>query len=138
MDFGSEDMPCQPLCPVHYDVMTYQVISPTDPSLAEGCHYSCCVPSCGLNYSPELGYFAIGQNDDHWQGRQSSSIRIHRWHTQAICAEQHNFLMYLESLDVSAGTQTFRCPHNDCGKTLQVKHGGPPTYWLGEGFFRPS
>jgi hypothetical protein len=138
IDFGLEDMRWQPLCPIHYGVMVIQVTGPTDAALAEGCHYSCSVSSCGLNYSPELGYFAIGQNDDHWQGAQSSSIRIHRWHIQAICGEQHNLSMYLESTDVINGTQTFRCPKDDCGKTLQVERDGPPAYWLGEGFFGPS
>jgi hypothetical protein len=46
--------------------------------------------------------------------------------------------MYLESVDANAKVENFRCPQKECRQTMQVPSGGPPVYWLGEGFFNYS
>jgi hypothetical protein len=62
------------------------------------------------NYSPELGHFALDENEDEWQTTRPSSLRIQRRTIQVICGEQHKFLMYLESLDATGCFENFRCP----------------------------
>jgi hypothetical protein len=138
-----QNVPCRPLCPIHHQIMTVDSDGPDAARLAtstsiEGRNYSCNVSGCRLNYSAELGYFALEENEDQWQATRSSSLRIQRRTTQAICGEQHQFFMYLESLDVTRDLENFRCPQEDCRRTLQVQRGEPPAYWLGERFFESS
>src|SRR5215472_9247421 len=121
MSVRTKGLRCQPLCPIHYEVMTassdgQEAIQSGITTAPEGQHYSCAVLACRMNYSPELGYFALEKNDDHWEGAKgsrSSSFRIRRWPIQAVCGDRDKFLMYLESLDANGDVENFRCPHED-------------------------
>ncbi|HET8923586.1 MAG TPA: hypothetical protein VFN26_11390 [Candidatus Acidoferrum sp.] len=129
----------RPLCPTHYKVM---LISPSlvkDAALQTSTdvdihHSECPVDGCPQNYSPGFGYFTIARNEDHWVGTGSSSLRIVRSHTQAICGA-HKDAMFIESFDAEAKLDNFRCPRKNCRHALKILAGGPPAYWLTEGFF---
>ena len=130
----------RPLCPTHYEVM---VICPLLPEpLAEAAtagtaeihDCQCLVDGCPQHYSPGYGYFTVVRNDDHWAATGSSSLRIKRGPIQAICGE-HRQSMFLESFDREAREESFRCPQEGCLYTMKIVMGGPPAYWLGEGFF---
>ena len=125
-----EDACCKPLCPIHFEVMAFDDSEATKPGNAttpEGRRYSCTMAACRINYSQELGYFALEENDDHWDATHSPSLRIQTLSNQAVCPEEHESLMYLESLD--GNFENFRCPQKSCGRTIQVRRGGPPAYW---------
>jgi hypothetical protein len=44
--------------------------------------------------------------------------------------------MFLESFDRETQLKSFRCPERDCQRTMKILAGGPPVYWLDEGFFK--
>ncbi len=130
----------KPLCPTHYKIM---VISP---SVGKGMalessdrvnihHCECPVDGCAQNYSPGFGYFTIARNDDHWIGTGSSSLQIIRSHTQVICGA-HKHAMFLESFEAKTNLENFRCPQKSCRHSLKILAGGPPAYWLTQGFFK--
>jgi len=131
----------RPLCPKHHEAM----ISPPDTSQSElnrleiiekhGC--ACPVDGCSQMYSLSLGYFETGLNDDYWRTTRSPSLSVVRNGTQAICGE-HESAMFIESFDRVNKLERFRCPHNGCKQTMNIPSGGPPTYWLGSGYFRTS
>ena len=130
---------CRPLCPIHYEVMVADpdVTALTrlgNPTTIRSHHYSCARTACRLNYSPDLGYFFLEENDDYWHVTRSASLRIRRSPTQVLCVEQHKSLMYLESVEANGKVENFRCPQQGCHRALQVRSGAPPAYWLGEGF----
>ena len=130
---------CRPLCPIHYDVMVAgpdvsAVTRLGNPTTIKSHHYSCTRIACRLNYSPDLGYFFLEENDDYWHVTHSASLRIRRSPTQVLCVERHKSLMYLESVDANGKVENFRCPQQGCHRALPVRSGAPPEYWLGEGF----
>jgi hypothetical protein len=98
-------------------------------------HWQCSVQGCPQNYSPDLGYFTVARNDDHWIGTGSASLRIRRSATQVICGEHKDF-MFLESFDVNTNLEHFRCPQKGGQRVMNILASGPPAYWLGEGYFR--
>jgi hypothetical protein len=130
----------RPLCPIHYEVMVISplVSEPLAVAATEGTaeihDCECLVDGCPQHYSPSYGYFTVARNDDHWAATGSSSLRIRRGPIQAICGE-HRDSMFLESFDCETQVQNFRCPQEACHQTMKIVAGGPPTYWLGEGFF---
>jgi hypothetical protein len=52
-----------------------------------------------------------------------------------ICGE-HRHAMFLGSFDRETKLESFRCPQRDCQRTMKILTGGPPAYWLEEGFFK--
>src|SRR5437667_8524136 len=66
--------------------------------------WQCSIEGCAQNYSPDLGYFTVARNDDHWAGSGSASLRIRRSATQVICGEHEDF-MFLESFDVNTNLE---------------------------------
>src|SRR5438445_2210613 len=130
----------RPLCPVHYKAMAGPDIDNTESAAVGGPesigvrHWECSEGGCPQNYSRDLGYFIIGRNEDHWVGTGSSSIWISRSATQVICGE-HRDSMFLQSVDVRANLENFRCPRKTCQHTMKILAGSPPAYWLGEGYF---
>jgi len=133
----------RPLCPTRYKVMALsrdrdqKERAVLDGSEASDIHqWQCSVDGCAQNYSPDLGYFTVARNDDHWAGSGSASLRIRRSATQVICGEHEDF-MFLESFDVNTNLENFRCPRKGGGQQImKILAGGPPVYWLGEGYFR--
>jgi hypothetical protein len=132
----------RPLCPVHYNAMALTLdMDNAESAVLEGPEsidvhqWECSVEGRPQNYSLDLGYLTIGRNDDHWGGTGSSSIWIRRSATQVICGE-HKDSMFLQSFDAKANLENFRCPRKTCQHTMRILAGGPPTYWLGEGYFR--
>lgn len=138
----------RPLCPAHYEVM---LVSPNMPEQATDPHTliprlktaletsqihdcSCLVSGCPQHYSPDLGYFELRRNDDHWNVTGSSSLRMERSQRQAICGEHRN-AMFLESFNPTTHEENFRCPKKGCQQRKSLVIGDPPAYWLGEGFF---
>jgi hypothetical protein len=128
----------RPLCPEHYEAMVSyrkeyrpQLGDPTPDIHGRECP----VDGCCHNYSPSFGYFTVASNDDYWVGTSSSSVRIAKGSTQVICGE-HKDVMFIESFDANAHSQSFRCPQKDCDQTMKLPIDGPPTYWLGVGYFR--
>lgn len=132
----------KPLCPTHHKIM---VISPglraewdLETSDAVDVHWcQCPVAGCVQNYSPGFGYFIIARRDDHWHATRSSSVEVIRSHTQVICGV-HKHAMFLESFEAETKLENFRCPQRNCGHALKKLAGGPPAYWLTEGFFQPA
>lgn len=43
--------------------------------------------------------------------------------------------MFLESRDPDKQLENYRCPQDGCQCTMSISGGGPPAYWLGEGYF---
>lgn len=128
----------QPLCPKHDEVMVICPLTPDQPRLpddtAEIHDCECVVDGCSQHYSPFYGYFTVVRNDDYWTGTESSSLRILRNPVQVICAE-HRQSMFLESRDPDKQLENYRCPQDGCQCTMSISGGGPPAYWLGEGYF---
>ena len=127
---------CQPLCPIHYELMVAgpgvtAVTRLGNPTTLKSHHYSCARTVCRMNYSPDLGYFFVEENDDYWHVTRSASLQIRRSPTQVLCGERHKSFMYLESVDASGKVENFRCPEHGCHEALQVRSGAPPAYWLG-------
>jgi hypothetical protein len=130
------------LCPTHYKIM---IVSPSagkgiglESSDEIGIHHcECPVYGCAQNYSPGFGYFTVARNNDHWVGTGSSSLRIIRRQTQVICGA-HKHAMFLESFEAKTKLENFRCPQKNCGHSLKILAGGPPAYWLTEGFFKTA
>ena len=128
----------RPLCPTHHEVM----VSPSSGSDAvpkcsdtidiHGCE--CPVAGCSQKYSPGFGYFTFSRNKDLWVTTGSSSLQITRGSTQVICGE-HKGSMFIESFDAKTNLEKFRCPQKGCQQTMKILTGGPPTYWLGSGYF---
>jgi hypothetical protein len=133
----------RPLCPTHYEAMVISPMAPNQPAMAKAedageihdCE--CLVGGCPQHYSPGYGYFTVAQNDDHWVATGSSSLRIRRRFVQVLCGK-HQHSMFLESFDREAQVENFRCPERDCQRTMTILAGGPPVYWLDEGFFKKS
>lgn len=131
----------RPLCPAHREAM--QVSSMVVDTGGEGPaadarearYCQCSVKGCPQNYSPGVGYFTIARNDDYWVATGSASLRIERNLSQVICGE-HKCTMFLESFDAETNVDHFRCAQRGCRQTMEVESGGPPAWWLGEGFFR--
>jgi hypothetical protein len=96
--------------------------------------FECIVDECSQHYSPGYGYFTVVRNDDHWPTTESSSLRMLRNPVQVICAE-HGHWMFLESFDAETQLESYRCPQVGCPQTMSISAGGPPAYWLGEGYF---
>jgi hypothetical protein len=128
----------RPLCPEHYEVMvSYPKAHQAVFEGSEGVDVhgrECPVDGCLQNYSPGFGYFTFGRNNDFWVGTNSSSLRIARSSTQVLCGE-HKDTMFIESFDANRNVETFRCPQTGCHQTMQIPTGGPPAYWLGQGYF---
>lgn len=131
-----------PLCPTHYKVMAPgQRIDKRERVVVDGSdaihiHYwECSQEGCPQNYSASFGYFTTKRNDDYWVGTGSSSLEIRRSARQVICGE-HKDAMFLESWDAKTNLENFRCPRKNCQSRMQILAGGPPAYWLGEGYFR--
>ena len=99
-------------------------------------HRICPVGACLQNYSPSLGYFTIEKNQDYWHVTGSSSLRIGRNPTQAICSHENNNLLFIETFHVEENALTFRCPRKDCAKSMKIPADAPPASWLVDGFFR--
>lgn len=131
----------QPLCPTHYEVMVISPLAPEQPTvpghgeIAEIHDCECVADGCPQHYSPGYGYFILVRNDDHWVATGTSSLRIKRSPVQVICGE-HRHSMFLESFDREAQVESFRCPQKGCQHTMKILAGGPPAYWLGEGYFK--
>ena len=131
----------QPLCPTHYEVMVSNPLAPDQPKVVEAggtgeihdCE--CLVDGCPQHYSPSYGYFTLVRNDDHWVATGTSSLRIKRSPVQVLCGE-HRHAMFLGSYDRETKLESFRCPQRDCQRTMKILAGGPPAYWLEEGFFK--
>ena len=105
-----------------------------DPEAIERHGCACPVHGCPHKYSLSFGYFTIGRNDDYWSVTGSSSLRVTRNGTQAICGH-HKTAMFIESFDRDSMTDRFCCPEADCNQRVEVSSGGPPAYWLGSGYF---
>jgi len=133
----------RPLCPTHYEAMVISPMAPNQPTIAKAedtgeihdCE--CLVDGCPQHYSPGYGYFTVAQNDDHWVATGSSSLRIRRRFVQVLCGK-HQHSMFLESFDRETQVENFRCPERDCQRAMKILAGGPPVYWLDEGFFKKS
>ena len=132
----------RPLCPQHRAAMISR--SPLGQSASNtaeiiethGCE--CPVEGCSHMYSLSLGYFTAGLNNDYWSTTRSPSLRVVRWGIQALCGE-HKGAMFVESFDRLTDLAKFRCPQNGCQQTMNISISGPPTYWLGAGYFgQPS
>jgi hypothetical protein len=128
----------QPLCPKHNEVMVICPLTPDQPRVAEDAaelhDCECLVDGCPQHYSPGYGYFTVVRNDDFWTGTGSSSLRIVRNPIQAICGE-HRQSMFLVSRDPDTQLENYRCPQDGCHHTMSISSGGPPAYWLGDGYF---
>ena len=129
----------RPLCPTHHKIMVISpglgkelVLESSDAIDIHWCH--CPVAGCMQNYSPGFGYFTLARRDDYWVATASSSLQIMRGHTQVICGV-HKHAMFLESFDAETNLENFRCPEKSCQQSLKILAGGPPAYWLTEGFF---
>ena len=128
----------RPLCPTHHEVMvsgpnTHQATpNYADTIDIHGCE--CPGDGCLHEYAPGFGYFTHQWNDDYFNVTNSSSLRITRRSTQVICGE-HRDSMFIESFDAKTNLQKFRCPQKGCQQTMKIVTGGPPTYWLGSGYF---
>lgn len=128
----------RPLCPLHHEAMVLlaeegrQLANTPETIEMHGC---CCpVHGCPHNYSLSFGYFTIGRNNDYWSVTGSSSLRVTRNGTQAICGH-HKIAMFIESFNPDSMTDCFRCPEADCDQWVEVSNGGPSAYWLGSGYF---
>jgi hypothetical protein len=88
---------------------------------------NCPVELCTQNYSPEMGYFAMERVQDHWFVTDSSSLKLHRNETQVLCGDAARNVMILERIDPKIHEQIFRCPQQDCGKTMKIPADGPPS-----------
>ncbi len=128
----------RPLCPTHREVMVshpgaHQAIG--DGADAIDIHgRGCPVDGCPQKYSPGFGYFTFARNDDYWVVTNSSSLRITRSSTQVICGK-HKDVMFIESFDGDTDLANFRCPQNGCQQSMKILTAGPPTFWLGSGYF---
>lgn len=118
------------VCPLAPNQPT--VVAADDATEIHDCE--CLVDGCSQHYSPGYGYFIVARNDDHWVTTGSSSLRIRRNPVQAICGE-HRHSMFLESFDPETHLESYRCPQRGCQQTMGIRAGGPPAYWLGEGYF---
>jgi len=81
--------------------------------LADLQHCVCPEDGCLQNYSPDLGYFTVEENQDYWHGTGSSSLRISRNPTQVICGDEAKNTVFIEALNAQAGVKLFRCPQSD-------------------------
>jgi hypothetical protein len=128
----------EPLCPKHNEVMVICPLTPDQSSAAENTaeihDCECLVDGCAQHYSPGYGYFTVARNDDHWVATGSSSLRIRKNPVQVICGE-HRHSMFLESFDTETQVESYRCPQEGCRHTMSISAGGPPAYWLSEGYF---
>jgi len=128
----------RPLCPTHREVMVsappaHQAVPKCSDTIdIHGCE--CAVVGCPQKYSPGFGYFTVSLNKDLWVTTWSSSLRITRGSTQVICGE-HKDAMFIDSFDANTNLEHFRCPQKGCQQTMKILTGGPPTYWLGPGYF---
>jgi hypothetical protein len=133
----------QPLCPKHNEVMVICPLAPDQPNVVAADDAAvihdceCLVEGCPQHYSPSYGYFIVARNDDHWVATGTSSLRIRRNLVQVICGE-HRHSMFLESFDLETQVESYRCPQKGCQYTMSILAGGPPAYWLGEGYFEEA
>lgn len=95
----------------------------------------CPVFECPQNYSPSLGYFVIGKNQDHWHVTGTSSLRIIRNPTQVLCGHKDQNIMFIQIFDAQQNVLVYRCPRRDCEKTVKIPADGPHASWLCDGFF---
>jgi hypothetical protein len=128
----------RPLCPTHHEVMVshpdaHQAV-PEGSDTVDIYDLECPVDGCLVKYSPGFGYFTLRRNNDFWSLTNSSSLRIAMSNTQVICGE-HKDAMFIESFDANTNLENFRCPQKGCKQTMKIMIGGPPTYWLGSGYF---
>ena len=127
-----------PLCPQHHETMipppSSGQVGPNSAEMIETHGCECPVDGCSQKYSLSLGYFSVGLNDDYWRTTRSPSLKIVRSGTQAICGE-HKGAMFIESVDRNKNSLRCRCPEIGCDQMLDIPSIGPPTYWLGHGYF---
>jgi len=112
-----------------------QVTLPDTWDSLDGHDCECPISGCPNHYSPGCGYFTLEPNLAHRDATGSAALRINRSATQVICY-RHKYSMFLESFDPCTNLGNFRCPHKDCQQRMAVDAGGPPAYWLGEGYFK--
>jgi hypothetical protein len=128
----------RPLCPKHNEVMVVCPLIPDQSRVAADAteihDCECLVDGCSQHNSPGYGYFTVLRNDDHWVATGSSSLRIIRNPVQVICAE-HRQSIFIESRNSERQIENYRCPQDGCHHTMSISGGGPPAYWLGEGYF---
>src|ERR1700674_5446156 len=136
---ASQEGDCfRPLCPTHHEAMVSHPNSPR--AVRDGSDTiningrECPVDGCQQKYSPDFGYFTFTRTDDHWNVTNSSSLRITRSSTQVICGN-HKDAMFIASIDAGTNLANFRCPQNGCQQSMKILIGGPPTFWLGSGYF---
>jgi hypothetical protein len=131
----------RPLCPVHHILMavglesTAPLILPTNWDPLEGHDCECPEPGCPQHYSPGFGHFVLEENKEHSSATGLSALRINRSPTQAICG-RHKHAMFLAACRHAANLWIFRCPQEDCTRSIEIPANAASAYWFGDGYFK--